>query len=102
LRNVYFGAVTDPNTVDANGDGRIDGAIINGQVVETEHPVWGESNNRLICCYNFTKSAKIVVGANNILDIYPDTNFGPTTAIRPRLVNGAIDYTSCSSNYRFI
>jgi hypothetical protein len=41
LRNVYFGAVTDPNTVDANGDGRIDGAIINGQVVETEHPVWG-------------------------------------------------------------
>jgi iron complex outermembrane receptor protein len=36
-----FCAVTDPNTVDANGDGRIDGAIINGQVVETEHPVWG-------------------------------------------------------------
>jgi iron complex outermembrane receptor protein len=28
------------------------------------------------------------------LDIYPDTNFGPTTAIRPRLVNGAIDYTA--------
>jgi iron complex outermembrane receptor protein len=24
-----------------HGDGRIDGAIINGQVVETEHPVWG-------------------------------------------------------------
>jgi iron complex outermembrane receptor protein len=38
LRNVYFGAVTDPNTVDVNGDG-IEGAIINGQVVETEHPV---------------------------------------------------------------
>jgi iron complex outermembrane receptor protein len=26
LRNVYFGAVTDPNTVDVNGDGRIEGA----------------------------------------------------------------------------
>jgi iron complex outermembrane receptor protein len=35
-----FGAVTDPNTVDVNGDGRIEGATINGQVVETEHPVW--------------------------------------------------------------
>jgi iron complex outermembrane receptor protein len=95
LRNVYFGAVTDPNTVDANGDGRIDGAIINGQVVETEHPVWGgKVITDLSVAYNFTKSAKIVVGANNILDIYPDTNFGPTTAIRPRLVNGAIDYTA--------
>jgi iron complex outermembrane receptor protein len=41
LRNVYFGAVTE-NTVDVNGDGRIEGALINGQVVETEHPVWGE------------------------------------------------------------
>ena len=95
LRNVYFGAVTDPNTVDANGDGRVDGAIINGQVVETEHPVWGgKVITDLSVAYNFTKSAKIVVGANNILDIYPDTNFGPTTAIRPRLVNGAIDYTA--------
>ena len=95
LRNVFFGAVTDPNTVDANGDGKIDGAIINGQVVETEHPVWGgKVITDLSIAYNFTKSAKIVVGANNILDIYPDTNFGPTTAIRPRLVNGAIDYTA--------
>ena len=95
LRNVYFGAVTDPNTVDANGDGKIDGAIINGQVVEKEHPVWGgKVITDLSVAYNFTKSAKIVVGANNILDIYPDTNFGPTTAIRPRVVNGAIDYTA--------
>jgi iron complex outermembrane receptor protein len=61
----------------------------NGQVVETEHPVWG---GKVITdlLHNFTKS-KIVVGAQ-YLDIYPDTNFGPTTAIRP-LVNGAIDYT---------
>jgi iron complex outermembrane receptor protein len=28
LRNVYFGAVTDPNTVDVNGDGRIEGALL--------------------------------------------------------------------------
>lgn len=98
LRNVYFGEVTDPNTVDVNGDGRIEGALINGQVVETEHPVWGgKVITDLSVAYNFSKSAKVVIGANNIFDIYPDTNYGPTTAIRPRLVNGAIDYTAAPS-----
>jgi len=95
LRNVYFGEVTDPNTVDVNGDGRIEGAIVNGQVVEIEHPVW---SSRVITDftvgYNFTKNAKIVVGANNLFDIYPTLNFGPVTAVRPRLVGGAIDYTN--------
>jgi iron complex outermembrane receptor protein len=68
LRNVYFGAVTDPNTVDVNGDGRIEGALINGQVVETEHPVWGgKVITDLSVAFNFTESAKIVIGANNIL-----------------------------------
>jgi iron complex outermembrane receptor protein len=47
----------------------------------------------LSVAYNFTKSAKLSL-VLTILDIYPDTNFGPTTAIRPRLVNGAIDYTA--------
>jgi iron complex outermembrane receptor protein len=41
LRNVYFGQVTDPNTADVNRDGRVEGAIINGQAVEIEHPIWG-------------------------------------------------------------
>ncbi|NGY38218.1 TonB-dependent receptor [Flavobacterium sp. XN-5] len=95
LRNVYFGEVTDPNTVDVNGDGRIEGAIINGQIVETEHPVWGgKVITDLSIAYNFTKSAKIVIGANNIFDIYPDANYGPSTAIKPRIVNGAVDYTA--------
>ena len=95
LRNVYFGKVTDPNTVDVNGDGRIEGAIINGQAVEIEHPVW---SSRIITDlsvgFAFTKNAKIVIGANNLFDIYPTLNFGPVTAVRPRLVNGAIDYTN--------
>jgi iron complex outermembrane receptor protein len=95
LRNVYFGEVTDPNTVDVNGDGRIEGAIVNGQVVEVEHPVW---SSRIITdftvSYNLTKNAKVVVGANNLFDIYPSLNYGPVTAIRPRLVSGAIDYTN--------
>ncbi|HEY4618904.1 MAG TPA: TonB-dependent receptor [Flavobacterium sp.] len=98
LRNVYFGKVTDPNTVDVNGDGRIEGAIVNGQVIEIEHPIWGAKViTDLSVGYNFTKSAKIVIGANNLFDIYPDANFGPTTAVRPRLVNGAIDYTNTPS-----
>lgn len=95
LRNVYFGEVTDPNTVDVNRDGRIEGAIINGQAVEIEHPVWGAKIiTDLSIGYNITKSAKIVIGANNILDIYPDLNLGPISAIRPRLVAGALDYTA--------
>jgi iron complex outermembrane receptor protein len=98
LRNVYFGEVTDPNTVDANGDGRIEGAIINGQVVEVEHPVWSSRViTDLSVSYNLTKNAKIVVGANNLFDIYPSLNYGPVTAIRPRLVSGAIDYTAAPS-----
>ena len=98
LRNVFFGEVTDPNTVDVNGDGRIEGAIINGQAVEIEHPIW---SSRVITDvsvgYNLTKNAKIVVGANNLFDIYPSLNYGPVTAIRPRLVSGAIDYTAAPS-----
>ena len=98
LRNVYFGEVTDPNTVDVNGDGKITGEIINGQVVETEHPVWGAKIiTDFSIGYNLTKAAKIVIGANNLFDLYPDLNFGPQTAIKPRLVSGAIDYTAAPS-----
>jgi iron complex outermembrane receptor protein len=95
LRNVFFGEVTDPNTVDVNGDGRIEGAIINGQAVEIEHPVWSSRViTDLSVSYSFIKNAKIVVGANNIFDIYPSLNYGPVTAVRPRLVGGALDYTA--------
>lgn len=95
LRNVYFGKVTDPNTADVNGDGRVEGAIINGQAVEIEHPVWGAKIiTDLSVGFKITEIAKIVIGANNIFDIYPDLNLGTQTAIRPRLVSGAIDYTA--------
>lgn len=98
LRNVYFGEVTDPNTVDVNGDGKITGEIINGQVVETEHPTWGANIiTDFSIGYNLTKNAKIVIGANNIFDLYPDLNFGPQTAIRPKLVGGAVDYSAAPS-----
>lgn len=95
LRNVYFGKVTDPNTADVNGDGRVEGVIVNGQAVEIEHPIWGAKIiTDLSVGFKITSAAKIVIGANNIFDIYPDANLGTQTAIRPRLVSGAIDYTA--------
>ncbi|WP_367751800.1 TonB-dependent receptor [Flavobacterium sp. WC2430] len=75
LRNVYFGQVTDPNTADANGDGTIDTAVVNGQTVAVEHPVWGARViTDLSVGYKFTDNVKVVVGANNIFDVYPDEN----------------------------
>ncbi|WP_426065326.1 TonB-dependent receptor [Flavobacterium sp. DSP2-3-1] len=98
LRNVYFGKVTDPNTADVNGDGRVEGIIINGQAVEIEHPIWGAKIiTDLSVGFKITDAAKIVIGANNIFDIYPDMNLGTQTAIRPRLVSGAINYTAAPS-----
>ncbi|MDI5887959.1 TonB-dependent receptor [Flavobacterium yafengii] len=95
LRNVYFGKVTDPNTADVNGDGRVEGVIVNGQAVEIEHPIWGAKIiTDLSVGFKITSAAKIIIGANNIFDIYPDANLGTQTAIRPRLVSGAIDYTA--------
>jgi iron complex outermembrane receptor protein len=98
LRNVYFGQVTDPNTADVNGDGRVEGTIINGQPVEIEHPIWGAKIiTDLSVGFKITEVAKVVIGANNIFDIYPDVNLGSQTAIRPRIVSGAIDYTAAPS-----
>ncbi|SHG30629.1 iron complex outermembrane recepter protein [Flavobacterium segetis] len=98
LMNVYFGEVTSPNTVDANRDGRVEGTIINGQAVEVEHPVWGAKiTTDFAVGYKITEAMKLVVGSNNIFDIYPDKNLGPISAVRPRLVNGALDYTAAPS-----
>lgn len=98
LRNVYFGQVTDPNTADVNGDGKVDGAIINGQVVETEHPVWGAKIiTDLSLGFKITKNTKFVVGANNLLDIYPDKNTTKQTAIKPTISGGKVVYTASPS-----
>lgn len=84
LRNVYFGQVTDPNTVDVNGDGFIGAIAVNGFAVEVEHPIIKANIiTDISVAYNLNKNTKIVIGANNILDIYPDLNFGPVAAKRP-------------------
>ncbi|MCL1636389.1 TonB-dependent receptor [Elizabethkingia sp. HX WHF] len=100
MRNVYFGKVTDPNTVDVNGDGIIQAQAINGQAVETEHPVWGgRVVTDLSVGYKFNKSIRLTVGANNIFDVYPDLNYGPVNAKRPSGVdaNGNITYPATAT-----
>ncbi|MCL1674262.1 TonB-dependent receptor plug domain-containing protein [Elizabethkingia meningoseptica] len=100
LRNVYFGKVTDPNTVDVNGNGIIESQVINGQAVETEHPVWGgRIITDLSVGYKFSKTLKLTIGANNIFDVYPDLNYGPVNAKRPSGVdgNGNIVYPATAS-----
>ncbi len=96
LRNVYFGKVTDPNVVDVNGDGMIGAIIVNGQAIENEHPVWGARViTDLSIGYQVNNILKVVVGANNLLDIYPDKNYTPVSAKRPtNIVNGAITTAS--------
>ncbi|MBD2751701.1 TonB-dependent receptor [Spirosoma validum] len=100
LRNVYFGKVTDPNTVDVNGDGMIGAIVVNGQAVENEHPVWGARViTDLSIGYQVVPALKVVVGANNLFDIYPDKNYGPVSARRPTGVeaNGNIVYGAAAS-----
>lgn len=99
LRNVYFGKVTDPNTIDVNGDGRIEGAIINGQAVPIEHPVWGgRVITDLSVSYKFSNAFKLTLGSNNLFDVYPDHNFLPTTVKVPTLsASGALQYTTSST-----
>ncbi|WP_202701947.1 TonB-dependent receptor domain-containing protein [Flavobacterium sp. UGB4466] len=97
LRNVYFGDVTDPNVADVNGDGFVGATIVNGKAVENEHPVWG---GRVITDmsvgFKISPVAKIIIGANNVFDIYPDKNLGPQTARRANGVdaNGNITYAA--------
>lgn len=100
LKNVYFGKVTDPNTVDVNGNGQIEAIVINGQAVENEHPIWaGKMITDLSVAYKFTSQLSLTLGANNVLDIYPDLNYGPVSAKRPASVdaNGNVVYSANAS-----
>jgi len=80
LRNVYFGQVTDPNIADVNGDGKINAIVVNGSAVENEHPIWSARViTDLSVGYKVSESTKVVIGANNIFDVYPSRNLGSQT-----------------------
>ena len=94
LRNVYFGEVTDPNVADVNGDGFVGATIVNGKAVENEHPVWGRKMiTDFSVGFKISAITKVVIGANNILDIYPDKNLGPQTARRANGVDAGGNVT---------
>ena len=100
LRNVYFGEVTDPNVADVNGDGFVGATIVNGKAVENEHPIWGgKIVTDMSVGFKITDVTKIVIGANNIFDIYPDKNLGPQTARRANGVDvdGNITYAPAAT-----
>jgi iron complex outermembrane recepter protein len=84
LRHTFFGAVTDPNVGDVNGDGIVEGANINGQFIAVEHPRYeGKTLTDFSVSYEFYKNWRITIGANNIFDIYPDKNLKTQTAANP-------------------
>jgi iron complex outermembrane recepter protein len=89
LRHTYFGAVTDPNVADVNGDGIVEGATINGQFVPVEHPGYeGKTLTDFSISYQIYKKWRITVGANNIFDIYPDKNLKTQTAANALIGGG--------------
>ena len=94
VRNGFFGKVTDPNAGDANRDGKIDATIINGSIVETEHPVWtARVITDLSVGYNFSKTISVAVGANNLFDVYPAHNLTAAKVLRgDKIENGQIVY----------
>ena len=102
LRNVYFGKVTDPNIADANYDGTINAIVVNNLAVENEHPVWAAKIiTDLSVGFKITDATKIVVGANNIFDIYPTLNLGPQTIAKRASgvdANGAVIYSATTSS----
>ncbi|WP_166919506.1 TonB-dependent receptor [Flavobacterium poyangense] len=100
LRNVYFGQVTDPNVADVNGDGLVGATIVNGKAVENEHPVWGgKVITDMSVGFKISPITKIIIGANNVFDIYPDKNLGPQTARRANGVdaNGNVTYAAAAT-----
>ena len=67
LRNVFFGEVTDPD--DFNGDPRVDGTVVSDDAV-----YGGKVVTDLSFSAEVLENLNITIGANNLLDVYPDEN----------------------------
>lgn len=67
LRNVYFGEVTDPD--DFSGVARVAGATVSDDAVYGSKVITDLSISK-----NISESTSVSVGANNLLDVYPDEN----------------------------
>ena len=67
LRNVYFGEVTDPD--EFSGQSRVDGATVNDNAI-----YGGKVITDLTISNNISENLSVTIGANNLLDVYPDDN----------------------------
>ncbi len=67
LRNVYFGEVTDPDEL--AGQARVSGATVNANAIYAGKVITDFSISNSI-----TDNTRITIGANNLLDVYPDEN----------------------------
>ncbi len=67
LRNVYFGEVTDPD--EYAGQARVDGATVNDNAV-----YGGKIVTDLSISNKVSDNTTVTIGANNLLDVYPDDN----------------------------
>ncbi len=67
LRNVLFGEVTDPD--EFSGQARVEGATVNDDAVYGSKIVTDFTISN-----NLSESTTITIGANNLLDVYPDDN----------------------------
>ncbi len=73
LRNVFFGEVTDPD--DFNGDPRVEGTTVSDDAV-----YGGKVVTDLSFSTTIFENLNITIGANNLLDVYPDENRAGGTA----------------------
>ncbi len=73
LRNVFFGEVTDPD--DFNGDPRVEGTVVSDDAV-----YGGKIVTDLSVSAKIFENLNVTIGANNLLDIYPDENRAGGTA----------------------
>ena len=71
LRNTYFGKVTSPDIIDANGDGVVS---LNEHQSITDKIITDVS-----VAYKLTDNLSVTLGANNLFDIYPTKNLTAST-----------------------
>ena len=67
LRNVFFGEVTDPD--EFAGQARVSGATVNENAI-----YGGKVITDLTISNNLSENLSVTIGANNLLDVYPDDN----------------------------
>ena len=89
LRNVYFGEVTDPD--EFAGQPRVEGATVNDNAV-----YGGKIVTDITVSHKVSDELNITLGANNLLDVYPDDNRPGSQS------NASFPYSRRTSQFGFV